>query len=425
MLVRKKTCWQLALALSFCAPLFGIYDNRFIPLFDPPRLALDGTDSVFGVYPMAATASYAYSDRNDGKEIGIPEIYGLFDLVKLDEALGLKGCTDESVRLDPAIRGSRGVPWHINGKLQFQGVSFFYHQALHKYASVGASWYFLRANAHHDYRQSFDTDLILRTGNAEDIERKRRAILDALGLFPGQWGEAGFGDIDAYFRVGNRCDYRLRFRRIDFGFRVGMLAPTGVVRAESRIPSVPLGGDGFWGAYLAADLLLEPKEDLKACLYLRSSKRFSRTVCRRFPIEEEPQIFGASLASVTIDPGFTFVVVPTVILENLRGGFGLSAQYTLVYHLGDSWKNVCLLDSELREAVNAERIKQNICVVEKVSKWGADYITLDAFYDFGRVKVFREFDPVVSLRWDIPRSMIVASRSLKTHRLSLGVEVAF
>jgi len=420
----KKLRWLLISPFLLAFDSTAIYDNRFIPLFDPPRLSLDGTDSVFGAYPMAATASVAFSDRDEGKEVGIPEIYGTLDLIKLDNALGIKGCVDETVRLDPSLRGGGGVPWHINGKLQFQGISFWYHQGITDYLSAGATWYFLRANAHDNY-QRIDTNLILGTGDREELERKRRAIMDALGLCPGQWGDAGFGDIDAYFRLGKRWDYRARFRRIDVGLRVGMLAPTGVIRAENRVPSVPFGGNGFWGVYTALDLLLEPKEDLKVCLLARVSKRLPRETCRRFPVDCEPQIFGATMAQVKIDPGLTSIVAPCVILENLRGGFGLALQYTLVYHLRDSWKCVSITDCAFKEALTPEKIKENTCNVEKATKWGADYITLDAFYDFGRMKIFREFDPVVSLRWDIPRSMIVASRSAKTNRLSLGVEVAF
>jgi len=402
----------------------AIYDNRFIPLFEAPRLALEGTRSLFSVAPMAATASEAFADRAAGGVIGIPEIYGSFDLVTLDEALGMKGCEDPNVRLDPAVRGSSGVKWCMDGKIQFQGISFLYHQAINKYLSAGVIWYFLRANSRQSYR-NLETNLILSTGDREELERKRNEIMEALGLCPGHWSGVSFGDVDAYVRVGSRWDYCVRFRRIDVAARLGVLIPSALSRDESKPAAIPLGGDGFWGVYAVLDLLLEPREDLKVGLYARASKRFKRESCRRFPVCKEPQIFGAAAAQVTVDPGFTGIVAPYVVLENLRDGFGVCLQYTLVYHQQDSWKCVRLLDGKLCQNVSPECIKENVCLVEKATKWGADYITLEAFYDFGKVKLFREFDPLLSLRWDIPRSMIVASRVPKTHRLVLSVDFAY
>jgi hypothetical protein len=189
------------------------------------------------------------------------------------------------------------------------------------------------------------------------------------------------------------------------------------VRQNINVPaSIPFGGNGFWGMYGDFDGIFELKEDLKAGLILRFQKRITRTLCQRLSVGGEPYIFGVTTGEVEIEPGVTIAFSPYVILENLRSGFGLSLQYNLTWHNQDDW-----YDKRPNKAELPVLIKQAV----ELSSWGADYVTLNAFYDFGKPKLFRSFDPIASLRWDIPANFFVSSRSVKTTRVSLGVEFAF
>ncbi len=157
------------------------------------------------------------------------------------------------------------------------------------------------------------------------------------------------------------------------------------------------------------------KEDWKIGFLARLSKRLPKTSTHRLSVKGEPEIFGAIIGNVRIDPGFTFVFSPYIVLENLRKGLGMSAQYTLTYHTRDSWKGCS----------NACNVATEVTKIQERSKWGSDYFTLNAFYDFGKTKVVRNFDPIISFRWDVPGKLWVMSRVPQTHRVSIGIEFAF
>ena len=103
------------------------------------------------------------------------------------------------------------------------------------------------------------------------------------------------------------------------------------------------------------------------------------------------------------------------MLENLRKGLGAGVHYTLTLHQEDEWRD--------KRQDKDPRVK--ISRVMDLSEWGSDYITLNMFYDFGKVKVVRSFDPIISFRWDVPLMFFASSRVSKTHRISLGIEFSF
>ena len=83
------------------------------------------------------------------------------------------------------------------------------------------------------------------------------------------------------------------------------------------------------GVYVAGDVEIELKEDWIVGLYVRFNQRFEKTVQERLPIANEQQLYAATQGAVRIDPGFTSVVAPYAILNGIREGLGIQAQYTL------------------------------------------------------------------------------------------------
>jgi hypothetical protein len=236
-----------------------------------------------------------------------------------------------------------------------------------------------------------------------------------LNLEPSVWEKTGFSDLECYFRAGNVWDYTWKFRRIDAGVRLGALIPSGVRRNVNNPVSIPFGGDGRWGVYLAADCQLELKEDLSAGLLAQYNQRFSRKRTMRIPVADEQQLFGAAVGPLLVEPDATLIFSPYVVLEGIRDGLGARAQYTVVTHFSDSFVDKRTVKNP--PATLNELIKR--------SDWTAEYITVDAFYDFGKVWQDDCNSLIISAMIDIPINWLVGEHAANTTRVSLGVQYLY
>lgn len=373
---------------------------------------------------MAATASKSIAGKGVDDAVGLAEIWGEFDLVRLNEALERCGCVNDSVTLKPEWRGGK-LLWRVDGKLEMQGVMLGWHQFIYRWLSAGINMAFMRINARHDFALEKIGLILGGSGDVEDIEEHRCKILYALGFHEGHWSGAGFGDTDCYIRLGDQWPYCYKFRSITAGIRAGILIPSGASKDINRPPSIPFGGDGFWGAYGALDLLFELREDLKIGFFGRLSKRFARRTCRRFSLFEESPLFGAARARVDIDPGLTAIASPYVLLEHLRRGFGLGAQYTIVIHQPDSWSEVFIADARFRNIVSQNAIQKNTALAENTSYWATGHVTLNAFYNFDEWESARDFAPLLTVSCDWPVRFFATKQAPHTYRVYCGFKVAF
>ncbi len=395
--------------LAFAFPTFAmVYDNQFIPLLRRTRLDIDGCPSLFAIDLFADTASSAYGP--DEEQVGLPSIYGVFDQGQLGIAMRNAGCPDP-MRTDWQ---NFKVIWDMNGKLQTQGAFFTLHKTITDWLAIGASWMFMRANSSHEFSLG-KHDLELGRTDILQLDENRRQMFEVLGLRENQSAQVGFGDVDLYLRFSRTRDYYLKFKRFDVGGILGVLIPSGLRHNPSQPTSIPFGGNGHWGIYGAIDGLFELKDDMKAGIYFRFSKRFPKIENQRIPAGCEPIIFGALCGPVRVNPGFTFVFNPYFVLENLRDGLGAGVYYNLTLHQKDKW------DPQVKNGVPVG----NIDVATAYTRWRSEYITLNAFYDFGKIRAFRTFDPILTVNWDIPVKFLVAQNVFKTYRVALGVQFAF
>jgi hypothetical protein len=390
-----------------------VWDNRFLPLIPSPALWIE--ESVFEVAPFFVTASRAASKEEEG--IGIPEIFGNFDQGTLSDAFDIAGIPN-ALRSD--WRGFK-IPWVVNSKIQGQGAQFYYHQALGKHFSLGFSWFFLRLSSSLDFALKADVQnepekIIFGPSDRQELDNELRTMLRTIGIVNSHSDQAGFSDVDAYFRVGNVWRYTLKCRKIEAGARLGALIASGVKRILDEPASIPFGGNGHWGMYGELDTLFEVKEDIKVGCIVRISKRFARTQCERMPVAGEPLLFGATTGFLRVNPGITANIAPYFDLENLRDGLGLSVQYTLTAHQKDELEDV---------RSDKKAIPVRLGRPEDDSSWISSYFTINVFYDFGRMQVKREFDPIVFLRWDVPSMVFGPKRSLLTHKIAVGVSFYF
>ncbi len=391
-----------------------VFDNRFLPLLQRPRLTIDGSQSEFDATYIISTANKAF-DQNQNN-IPLPDIFGVFDQAVLARSIAATGKPNP---LPSQYQGLvESIPWLRSGKIQMQGATFTWRQKIVDWLSTGFSWVFMRVNT----RELFALQVsdIKPTGavNEGDIillDDNRLQMLQELGLIAGRDSQLGFGDIDWYLRLGRMWEYMARFRRIDAGLRIGSLMATGVRREINKPTSIPFGGNGHWGIYIAADGMFELREDWKIGALLRVNKRFAKTDCNRMPVTQEPQPFGAVVGEVRIKPGPTIIFQPYFLLENVRGGLALGLDYNLIWHQKDSWHDKRCDCS----------IPVNLQPVENQSEWSAEYFTINILYDFGKTQVKRQFDPVVTFQWDVPSSLFISSRVPRTNRVSIGVDFVY
>ena len=390
-----------------------VYDNRFIPLLQRPRLLVEDTRSEFAVKYFMTTASKSLNQNQ--KDIGLPEIFGSFDQVELAKAIASTGQPNP---LPSEFQGLTSLPWELNGKRQAQGIAFVWNQSIIDWVSIGFSWLFMRVNSRDEFKlnvNSIEPRISLKPGDAILLENNRRKMLQDIGIREGNTAQLGFGDIDAYIRIGNRWDYTLRFRRLDAGFRLGILFPTGVTRELDRPASIPFGGNGHWGIYGTIDSMFELKEDWKAGFIFRVSKRFAKVRDYRMPVEKEPSIFGAVVGPARVDPGITAILSPYFLLENLRKGLTLGVNMTLTWHQKDTWCD------QRENQVPPVMLKP----VENRSEWKSEYFTVNVLYDFGKVKVKRDFNPIVTFRWDIPSTLFISGGINRAQRVTLGLDFVY
>ncbi len=400
---------RLISLLIVCAwtNIFGmVYDYRYIPLFPSPRILINELQQRITFDGFVATGNKATGFTDT--PIGIPEISGSFNLHELSEALNTLGLPNPL----PPDAQIETFPYRVTGKLQAQGINGLMHIAFNKYLSCGGSWLLMRINN----TQTFIVDNSKCTlYTPTQLDEYRRTILSELGFVGPNYNAVGFGDAECYVRLGSYWEYIAKCRFVDLGARLGFLIPAGMKRNIAFPSSISLGDDGMWGVYAALDGLFEVKEDIKVSMLFRLNQRFSRIITERLPIKGEPYIFGATCGPIKVDPGCTFIWSPTVILENLRKGLGIGVQYHLIYHQQDT-----ITDKRPNKTVPV-----NLSEMQKFSKWGEDYVTVDVFYDFGKELRQRSFAPVLSLRIDIPAYFYVSEYVPQTYRISLGLEYNF
>lgn len=412
MATRYTTKIGCMLALLVSNPLFSImYDSRFFPMLWHPYVTVEDRLSHAALGGFFVTATSARGEMD--KEFGIPALYGNYDQIAIAKALKAIG---KPAVLPAAFQDSLELPWLLDGKVQGQGVTFSYQQQIGCFFSCGFYWYLMNLNSWQDYQLEPDKYTNYSPEERLALDQSRRVMHEELGLCGNYAHQVGMGDLDLYVRIGGQRTYELKCRTLAGGVRFGALLPTGKQEEACLPASFSFAGQGNFGIYGAADFEIEVKEDWKGGMLLYLDKRFSRTMQRRMPVGCEPRIFGPIVGCATIDPGVTFAWSPYASLENIRDGFGARVQYTIIHHDTDFWYDARGVNCAV--PVNLEKVSQ-------LSQWSSEYLTLNAFYDFGKMMVVRSFQPIVTLNWDIPVSWLVGENFCNTNIISLGIEWNF
>lgn len=404
--------------IVFCISNFlsaKVYDNRFMPLLwhTYSRTCDRPSEMYSDVFIMSGNRSFGKNEE----EKGLFEMFGNYDENAMADALVALGKPDPFVTLGLTEFRGQEILWDMDGKIETQGISLQYDQHLWRWFSTGFTCFFMHAFTRNNFSLPAKTISSLKLTEQDQLklDQARRLMNIEAGLEPATWSRAGFSDLDWYVRMGNIWEYMLKCRRIDAGLKLGVLIPSGLTREVNNPASIPFGGNGFWGMYVAADVEAELKEDWKVGMLLRCSQRFARTKTERLPVAGEQLLYGATSGKVRIDPGFTTVVAPYARLENIREGFGIQAKFTLIAHEFDEWTDkrpvqlpLAQIDREIRK-----------------TSWNAEYLSVSAFYDTAKVMKLYDEGPIVYATWDIPVQLICARGVGKTNCLMFGVEFTY
>lgn len=417
-----------------------VFDNRFLPLYFKPFIYQASAASEFRVQPLFMRGERGVgnvNDQLDGRKLGIPDIYGSYDLISLDKALQLADITQDSL-IRPDLRLEGNLPFKRPSRIDAQGSAFYYQQALTDYLSLGTDFLFLHINSRYEFRLPKNNNF--QFGDSFELFDTKARIHRHLGVTPPLSSQIAFGDLDVYLRIFAGWDYTCKFRKILGAFKLGMIAPTATDffsqnrRSVNNPAAIPLGGYGHWGIYGGLELDFELKEDLDASVYFRAIKRFKRTSIERMPtLAGEPLNYGAIIGPVQRDPGWTFVINPVVNFHGIQNGLGFRIMYTGVAHLKDSFidkRNNCKPSQANNTSLADISIDSPKCQVDfarlaELSEWGMEHVTLCAFYDFSYFEVCPKYRPTLAVYWDLPFNGLFEKNVPRTNVLSLAFEMSF
>lgn len=401
---------MVILAFLLCASAQAtISDSRFIPWYQQTQIR-DYDNGSFTSSLFFITGDSAYGDEGV-KHRGIPELYGLFDQIKVGIAAQAAGKDDP---LNPIWQSMNTIEWNVHGKIQGQGCSFNYNQNLGQYISVGMNVNFLHVTSHQKFILPPKTisDMQISPAQQLDLDAQRRQLLQNLGLSDVHWSHNGFSDMFFFVRLGNSSEYKHKCRYISVGATLGIIAPTSKQRDITYASSLPMNGEGLTGLLSGLDVQSELKEDWWVGVSLELIQRFSKVQTRRLPVKGEPEIFGAITGDVDVDPGVTMVFSPFIRFNDIREGFNFQAQYFYQIHAHDTW-------TDKRKDTT---IPVDFSNIVKKSHWESEYVLFKLSYD-GHTTT-RSL-PTVTFAWDIPLKILKPEESVKAQKVSLGFEYSF
>lgn len=405
-----------------------IFDNRYFPWIQKPYTTSACYNSHFHIDLFFTTARQAFF--HDADEGPLPHLGGIFDQAVLAKQMIAVGYPDP---LPLIYQGADSIPWRTLGKVQSEGLHIRGQFELPYAFQIGFDTCAIRMNSmlFYDLLPSELTtlDQMITPADIAALDQSRRSMLSTVGLTCGYADYIGMGDFDFYARWHHAWDYCLKMRRMEVGLRFGALLPAASERNVNSPASIPVGGDGFYGIYGALDAEFELKEDWKVGLYARVSKRFTARKPLRITLLKElnpSALYGVGTGIADITPGICGAFYPYVMFENIRDGLGASLQYTLIGHARNTFASDITFCTSVPSGVTpAVQSLVNNNPSQLMSSWIMEDISVNVFYDFGKMKSERAFQPILSLQFDIPVDFIAARRVAKTYKIALGVEFIF
>lgn len=398
-----------------------VYDNQYLPELQKLLVKKSGAYGQLMIQPFVWVGDQSFFEEfgqeepggfaNDG-DIPLFNINGIYNQVVLNNALLSTGQVGQSTFRSDLIGANSTLKWAMDGIIRAQGLCLTFYQPCMRYLSWGFNFFMARLTSGLNLVPNRIDFGAYSPGDFTDLYDENNTIQDILGLQAREYNTVGISDIEAYFRVGVVEDYKYKMRHFDVGFNFGVLIPSAQAVNYFNPAAIPLGGNGHWGIFASIDGQFELKENLGLGLLLRLNKRFARKTNRRMVKFTEPDNYGVLCGPAKVDPGVTLIFSPYGQLLRLRSGFGIQAQYTLVYHQADTWWDYRSFGQS----------PANLELMNKRSQWANEYVNVAALYDFTKDSKERTFKPIITFAVDIPVQFLITKRVAKTFGISLTVE---
>ncbi|MBM18007.1 MAG: hypothetical protein CL947_02995 [Epsilonproteobacteria bacterium] len=395
-----------------------VMDNRYFPWIDHFYTGSDSRHSYITAESFFVTGGDAYrieprADKNE-QIVSYPELLGELTFDRVGESLELAGKTNP---IPDDWRWLSDFKSHMCASLEGQGFMISGYAPVTKYFGIGVSTLLMRLNAAVTIapHQDVITKLSLNVpGNQAQFTEMVHNFYKQVGISCASVREVAAGDTVVYMNLFDVHEYEYKMRKFDWGVWAGIIIPTGLQQDPYNLASIPFGGNGMWGWFVAPRFEIELKEDLTVGMHARVTKRLDKNIQARIPIGKEQYLFAPFVDNVCVHPGTTVSGSLYATFEDLRAGFGIQAKYTAAYHSEDSFRT---------NAIQSP-LEANFCEIKSRSSFVSEYATIRLFYDIGHDKTWHH-RPIVSFTWDIPRNHIGGKGFAKTHRVSLGCTVNF
>ncbi len=417
-------CTFLFFMLGYAVSLQAMhYENRYLPLLQKLLVKKPEASGQLMINPFIWTGEQSFWEDFGSEEPGgfsaegeIPlfNINGMYNQLTLNNALLYSGQVCQNSFRSDFINTINSLNWAMDGIIRGQGIGLTFYQPWNRYISWGFNFFFARLTSALQFKPNRVDFNNFSPGDFIEIEATNNGLQDCLCLSAREYSVTGMSDFELYMRLGVVEDYNYRMRHFDLGANFGVIMPSAQQVNYFNPAAIPLGGNGHWGFFASVDGQFELKENLGVGLLLRLNKFFSRSCNRRMVQLTEPNNYGVIFGPSKVEPGVSVIFSPYAQLLRLRSGFGLQAQYTLVYHQEDNWK-------DLRKLAPGQP-PANIELMEKRSQWASEYVNVGVMYDFSKDSKERFFKPIVTFVVDVPVQFLVAKRVAKTFGISLTVE---
>jgi len=405
----------LFFSLFMSSSLYSIIDNRYLPLFNI-ELPRSKKPSYFGMNAFAMQAKQAFDD--DGELVHLPEIFGKYDLYALNDSMNKVGLVNP-LFLEPWYF-QREIIWNMEGKLQVQGIDFYWEQDFCKYFSLGLKSGFLHCTSERRFSLSNEaikslgvlTNANINQGVGIALERARTNANILLDIEPAQWKKDSLADLEVYGRVSRSWEYALKCRSIEVALELGGIVPLAATADINNPASIPLGSDGFPGFYTKFETQIEAREDWFLGMWMQLEFSPSKVVKLRMPLNEEALEWGTIVGNAKVNPGLFFGISPFVAIEDFQDGWGGMIRFTYLYRDNDSFED---RRKDPKNIVNFEPLYN-------LSSWVSEYVSLAIIYDGARGFMGGKYAPKFYFNVDMPVHLFKSSTSAKTYKFTLGFE---
>jgi len=424
--VSKALVAQLLIIFSLCA---SHNTSKYFPFIERSDQYVTDKRSYFSPNVFYTTASTAFN--RGGGNTGIPELWGNYDLRDVIDSLQVvQGAAFvnpiETITGTQALVG-KSLRFKVSSKVRSNGFVLHYEQKIWKnffaggwipvmFVSATGRYLFDRVSSGLPFGNLNPNQLFEQEQQIDEI---RRLTHDLAGFIKNKWSRSGVGDLDLYLKWNDHLDYRLLMKSIDINIQGGFTAPTGILSDRNNPLSVSVMGNGHWSAYLDLASEFELKQDLKVGFMFSYMHQFKHSRTLRLATGNEPTIFSALTAPVSMQPGDTFKISPYLTLENLSDGLHFQGRYTYLRHNEDTW-----CDKRADQSVQSylSKDKDLIAQKENISRWRAHYFTFQVSYDSKAALKHYWLDPLFYLTYDMPMN---GNGICKTHHLTIGAQLHF